>query len=93
MQLRVLQVSFVGLQAADLHSTFRAMDNGTGVEANPLMANRGAAIVLKAATSVAVVAATHEWAKKHPIQARIALAVLDGAYTSIVVNNYRIGKR
>ena len=91
--LRVLQVSFVGLQVADLHSTFRAVDNGTSAEANPLMTNRASAVVLKAGVSVAVLAATQKWAKKHPRAAQITLAALDGAYAAIVVNNYRIGSR
>ena len=91
ISLRMLQVSFVGLQVADLHSTFRAVDNGTSAEANPLMTNRASALVLKVGVSVAVLAATHKWAKKHPKAARITLAALDGAYAAIVVNNYRIG--
>ncbi len=91
ISLRMLQVSFVGLQAADLHSTFRAVDNGTSAEANPLMTNRASALVLKVGVSVAVLAATHRWAKKHPKAARITLAALDGAYAAIVVNNCRIG--
>jgi hypothetical protein len=91
--LRVLQVSFVGLQAADLHSTFRAVDNGTSTEVNPLMVNRGSAVALKACVSVAMWAATYEWAKKHPKAARITLAAMNGAYAALVVNNYRVGSR
>jgi len=91
ISLRLLQVSFVGLQAADLHSSFRAVDSGTCAEANPLMTNRASALVLKAGVSVAVLAATRKWATKHPKAARITLAALDGAYAAIVVNNYRIG--
>jgi hypothetical protein len=91
--LRTLQVSFVGLQATDLHSTFRAMDNGAA-EMNPLMMQHRIVVVgLKAGASLAVVIATHKLAKKHPKAARLTLAALDGAYAAIVFHNYRVGSR
>jgi hypothetical protein len=91
--LRTLQVSFVSLQAADLHSTFRALDSGAA-EMNPVMAQHwGAVLGLKAGASLAVVLATHKLAKKHPKAVRLTLAALDGAYAAIIVHNYRVSRR
>jgi len=89
----LLQAGFVALQVADLHSTFRATDNGIAVEANPLMVNKSSAIMLKASASIAVLLATHHWAKTHPKATKVLLIAVDGVYSGIVIHNYAIKGR
>ena len=88
-----LEAGFVGLQVADLVTTRRAVQSGTGHEANPLMAQPSVAVALKAGASVVLVAAMEHWRQRHPKAAWVTLAVLDAGYAAIVARNARIGGR
>jgi len=87
-----LYVSFVTLQALDLHSTDAALDRGSR-ELNPVLApfahNRGAALAFKAATTGATILAVEKLWKRNPAAAVITMVAANAAYALIVSHNYR----
>jgi hypothetical protein len=91
-----LYISFGALQAADLHSTLRALDAG-GREANPLMGgiagSPGAMIAVKAAASAATIVAVEHLRKKHRVAAVVTMVALNTLYATLAVHNYSVAGR
>lgn len=90
--LMPLYVSFVALQALDLHSTRAALDRGYA-EANPVMApfvdNRGAALAFKAATTgLTIFAVERLWRRQHRTAAVITMIAANAGYAFVVSQNY-----
>src|SRR4029453_2173845 len=87
-----LYPSFLGLQVADLPSTWRALDHGA-VEANPLLENfagsRPALLTVKAAGSVGVIAASEALSKKSRTAAIIFMIGANSAMTWVVQHKDR----
>jgi hypothetical protein len=88
-----LYLGFVGLQAADTATTFRALNVGA-VEANPVMGsvvqNRGAFVAVKAGMTTATLLVSERLWKNHRTAAVIMMAALNGAYAGIVAHNARV---
>ena len=91
-----LYVSLAALQGMDFHSTRRALDTGSGREANPAMrgvVSHGAAFfALKAGATVGVVWASEKMWKKNRKGAVIFATVVNAAMAAIVANNYRVSR-
>lgn len=87
-----LYVSFAGLQAADAHSTLRAIDRGY-VEANPLMMgatrNQHTLAAVKVATTAATIAGAEMLWRRNRMAAIVTMLAINGAYAVIVTHNYR----
>ena len=87
-----LYVSFVALQALDVHSTTRALGAG-GAEANPLMrgvAHQPAALMaVKAGGAASTIWLTHKLAKRSKTGAFVLMAAVNSAYAMVVTHNYR----
>ena len=88
-------VSFGVLQALDVHSTMRALNNGA-VEANPLMkgvAHQPAAFMaVKAGAGATTIWLSHRLAKKNKVAAMLLMAGVNSAYAMVVAHNYRTGR-
>ena len=83
------------MQALDVHSTMRALDNGA-VEANPIMGgianNRAAFIATKAAVAAGTIYAAHNVAKKNKFAAAITLIAINSAYAFVAHHNYKVAR-
>jgi hypothetical protein len=84
--------AFAGLQAADIHSTTRALRQG-GYEMNPLMTSvagsqKGFVAVKLAATATTIAASEVLW-RSRPKTAVVVMAILTSGYGVIVAHNYR----
>ena len=84
--------AFAGLQAADIHSTTRALRQG-GYEMNPLMASvagsqKRLVAVKLAATATTITASEFLW-RSRPKTAVVVMAILTSGYGVIVAHNYR----
>ena len=96
--LMPLYGSLIGLQALDFDSTRRAMTNGTGREANPLMRSvvgRPAALLaVKAGATGAIIFASERLRKTHHPAAAVMLMIgINSAYAMIVAHNYALANR
>ena len=89
-----LYVSFVALQALDVHSTIRALDHGAR-ESNPMIApfahNTAALIALKAGTTAGVIYMTDRLRRHNRVASIVIMAAANSAYATIVARNYRVG--
>jgi len=87
-----LYSAFAALQAADVHSTTRALRQG-GMELNPLMGGVAGSpkglIAVKLATTFTTIAATELLWRSHPRAAVIAMAIITSGYGVVVGHNYR----
>jgi uncharacterized protein DUF5658 len=87
-----LLASFAALQVLDTVSTLRGVSNGAR-EANPLMSglvqHPAAFIAVKAMTTATTVMVLRGLAVKHPKTAFVLSAALNGAYSAIVVHNFK----
>jgi hypothetical protein len=85
--------AFTALQAADVHSTTRALRQG-GVEMNPLMGGVAGSpaglVAVKLASTVTTIAATELLWRRHPRAAVIAMTIITSAYSAVVAHNYRV---
>lgn len=87
--LTALQISYGGLQTADMWTTIAARNNGAR-EVNPLMNGSYArATAFKAAMGVSTVFATRAMAKKNKKAAIVTMVVLNGVTAAVVANNIR----
>ena len=88
--------SLIALQGLDFHSTRRAIDSGSGREANPAMrevVNNGAAfLAVKAGATAGVIWASEKMWKKNRKGAVIFATVVNAAMAAIVASNYRVGR-
>jgi hypothetical protein len=91
-----LYISFGALQAADIHSTLRALDAG-GREANPFLGgvagSPGALIAVKTAGTAATIFAVERLSKKHPITAVVTMVAINSFIATLAAHNYAIAGR
>jgi len=97
MPLLPMYVGFAALQAADLHSTFRALSSGAGREANPVISgvagNTAAFAAVKAGSTVGLIWASERIWKRNRTAAVVFMAVANGIMTAVVAHNYSVGSR
>ena len=88
---------FAAMQALDYVTTTRALSNGTGSEANPLMGsvagNPAAFLALKAGSVVGVVWAGEKLWRKNRVGAVVFMVAMDSAMATIAAHNYSIARR
>jgi hypothetical protein len=88
-----LYISFAGLNALDVDSTYRAL-GGNGEEANPVTASLvhspAALIAVKAGTTAAAIVATERLRRNRPKTAMLLMIGLNSAMAAIVAHNYAI---
>jgi hypothetical protein len=92
-----LYATYGVMQALDVHSTLRALDDGSGVEANPLLRSVVSSptgfIAFKVASTAGVVFLVERLRKKHPVAA-FALGIgVTSLQAVVVMHNYRVGRR
>lgn len=96
LALRTLEVSFAALQALDVVSTLKAVDQGL-VERNPLMrglVSRPAAFVaVKAGATVTTLWLVRRVARQNRVAAFITLAAIDSGYALLVSRNLQALRR
>lgn len=89
-----MYVSFGVLQGLDYVTTRRALANGSGREANPVMGpvvgNQPAFLAVKAGTTAVTVWMAERMWKKHPARAIALIAAANGAMGIVVAHNARI---
>ena len=82
--------SFVTLQALDVMTTMRALNQG-GHEANPLMAGAvgspAAFVALKAASTVSTVIASEKLRRDHPVAAVLLMVGVNSLMATVVAHN------
>jgi hypothetical protein len=87
-----LYVSFVTLQALDVHATMKAVGKG-GVEANPamkgLVREPAAYVAAKIAATAATLYISERLWRRHRVGAVVLMLAVNGAYGVIVASNYR----
>jgi hypothetical protein len=92
-----MYVGFAALQAADFHSTSRAIDSGAGREANPVMAgvvgNRAAFLAVKAGSSAGLIWASEKIWRKNRAAAVVFMAVANGVMAGVVAHNYGVNSK
>jgi hypothetical protein len=90
--LAPLYVSFAVLQALDVHSTTRAVNQG-GVEANPLLrgvAQQPAALIaVKAGGAASTIWLSQKLARRSRTGAFVLMTAVNSAYAMVVAHNYR----
>jgi hypothetical protein len=88
-----LYVSFAGLNALDIDSTYRALA-GNAEEANPMAArlvhSPAALIAVKAGTTAAAIIVTERLRRSRPKTAILLMIGLNSAMAAIVAHNYAI---
>lgn len=90
--VKAQQVTFVGVQAADLASTHYAESRGAS-EVNPLMRGSWAQrIALKSAATVFAVWATSKIGQAHQRLAKVVLVTLNAVVAGVVINNVRVAR-
>jgi Domain of unknown function (DUF5658) len=89
-----LYVSFTGLQALDIQSTYRALDTPGARESNPvartMVGSPATFTAIKLATAASFVLATEKMWKKHRVAAVVLAAAGNAAIAAVVANNYRV---
>ena len=91
--LTALQISYAGLQTADMWTTIAARNNGAR-EANPLMdGSYTKGIAFKAAMGIGTVLATRAMGKKSKKAAVVTMVVLNGVTAVVAANNLRHARR
>ncbi|PYR93215.1 MAG: hypothetical protein DMF84_09465 [Acidobacteria bacterium] len=89
-----LYAGFATLQALDYASTMRALANGAGAEANPMMRsivkNPPAFIALKAAATAGVIVVGEKMWKKNRVGAVLFVAGANAAMAIAVGRNYAV---
>jgi hypothetical protein len=92
-----LYVSFAGLEALDIHSTYRALHTPGARESNPvartIVDSPAAFTAIKLATSASFVLATEKMWKNHRVAALAFAAAGNAAMAAIVAHNYRLPGR
>jgi Domain of unknown function (DUF5658) len=91
-----LYVSFVALQALDVHSTLLAVDRGakeTNPIAAPFVEHPPALIAFKAGMTVGTLYLVERVRRHSRVGAIVLTAAFNSAYATVVANNYRIAAR
>jgi hypothetical protein len=90
-----LYVTFAGLQALDVHSTWMALGAGAK-ESNPIvrgtLGNPAGMVAMKSATAVGVMLLTEKLWRHHRTAAVVSMIALNSAYAVIAARNYRLAK-
>lgn len=85
---------FIGLHAADVHSTHLAISSGNGHEGNPFMRmSTGKQAAVKAGVTVGTVFLLSKLHAKHPKTAQVTFWIVNAVMVGIVQHNYRIAGR
>ena len=91
-----MYVTFGALQALDFQSTRRALDNGSGREANGIMRriaeHPAAFLAVKAGATAATIFATERIWKKNRVGAIVFIAVANSAMAAVVAHNYSVAR-
>lgn len=91
-----LEVMYIGLNVADLVTTYRLIDGG-GYEANPLMSkiidNKPLTIGIKTLSTLTYLGACHVIRKDKPKLAFALLILGNIGYSAVVYNNYQVSVR
>ena len=91
-----LYISFAGLQALDVHSTFAAVNAG-GREVNPIVRSTihspAGLFLLKTGAAAGVVFISEKVWRRNRTAAVITMIGLNSAYLTIAASNYRSIKR
>ena len=88
-----LQISYAGLQTADMWTTITARNNGAR-EVNPLMdGSYTKGIAFKAVMTASTILATRAIGKKNKKAGVMTMVVLNGMTAAVVANNMRHGRR
>lgn len=92
---RTAQVAWIGVNAADYHSTRRALESGAGREGNPLIPeNPWGLLAVKAASTITVLLLADELADRQKrTVATVLLTAASVAIGIIAAHNYQIGGR
>ena len=89
-----LEYSFVAVQAADILTTFKAIDSGAGVEENPMarwfIQSKPATVAVKAIGAYAILSLLRKMRKRSRIVAGVSLVVLNVAFGYVAYKNGRI---
>jgi hypothetical protein len=89
-----MYVSFGALQGLDYVSTTRALSNGTGREANPVMkpvvGNRAAFLAVKAGATAGTIWLSEKMRRKHPVRAVVFMVATNIAMATIVAHNFSV---
>jgi hypothetical protein len=92
----VVYAGYGVLQALDVHSTLRALDN-RGVEGNPLLrsiaSSPAALISVKAASTVGVIYFIERLRKKNATAALVLSIGVTSLQAVVVAHNYRVARR
>jgi hypothetical protein len=91
-----LYVSFAGLNALDVESTYRVLGDG-GAEANPVAArlvhSPAALIAFKAGSAAAAIAVTERLRRRNPKTAVVLMVTFNSMMATIVAHNYAVATR
>ena len=91
-----LYVSFAGLNALDVESTYRVLGEG-GAEGNPVAArlvhSPAALIAFKAGTAAAAIAVTERLRRHNPKTAVVLMVTFNSVMATIVAHNYAVAAR
>ncbi len=91
-----LYISYGVLQGLDVHSTFRALENGA-VEANPLMKgvadNAVGLSAVKAAAGAGVIFVSERMWKRNKVAAVVFMTATNSAMVWVVQHNHRVARR
>lgn len=94
--LPALYMSFVALQAWDVHTTSAALKTGAR-EANPLAApfagSSAKTITLKAASTASTVFFAERLWKQNKVAAVVVMVAINGGTAAVAMNNARIARR
>lgn len=87
----------IGLQTADLATTYYALETGRGREANGAMAaivNQPAAMIaVKAGVTGGTIYLASKLSKRHPTGAKVVLWTVNAAIAGVVANNLAVIRR
>jgi hypothetical protein len=92
--LPALYLTYGALQAADVYTTHRALEQGGAREANPMLrwaaASPSALIGVKAASTAGTIYLLEKLRRRHPRAAAITMVALNASYAAIVAHNMRV---
>jgi uncharacterized protein DUF5658 len=89
-----MYASLAALQGLDFVSTTRALSNGAGYEANPVMrpivGNTAGFLAVKASSTAATIWMTERLRRKHPVRAVVVMVSTNAAMAAVVAHNFSV---